>query len=78
MFPPGAAGAHRVDLVGVLGLARSTVSGHLACLRDCGLVSSAPRGRASLFTPTQPVVGDVFAGLAAREGLGAWRGQHCC
>src|SRR4051794_26435377 len=27
-----------VDLTGVLGLAQSTVSAHLACLRDCGLV----------------------------------------
>jgi len=33
-----ALGEHRVvDLVAHLGLAQSTVSGHLACLRDCGL-----------------------------------------
>ena len=34
-----ALGEHRVvDLTAHLGLAQSTVSGHLACLRDCGLV----------------------------------------
>lgn len=51
-------GPHRVvDLVDHLGLAQSTVSKHLACLRDCGLVQSRPRGRASVFslTPGVPV-----------------------
>jgi DNA-binding transcriptional ArsR family regulator len=37
------------DLTDRLGLAQSTVSGHLACLRDCGLVESRPEGRASVF-----------------------------
>ena len=46
-----ALGEHRVvDLTAHLGLAQSTVSAHLACLRDCGLVVSRPQGRASLFT----------------------------
>ena len=44
-------GPHRVvDLVDHLGLAQSTVSQHLACLRDCGLVRSRPQGRASEFS----------------------------
>ena len=38
------------DLTDALGLAQSTVSAHLACLRDCGLVNYRPRGRASLFS----------------------------
>ncbi len=43
-----ALGEHRVvDLVSHLGLAQSTVSAHLACLRDCGLVTSRPQGRGS-------------------------------
>lgn len=43
-------GEHRVrDLTEHLGLAQSTVSAHLACLKDCGLVTSRPRGRASMF-----------------------------
>lgn len=36
--------ARVVDLTRVLGLAQSTVSGHLACLRDCGLVTARPAG----------------------------------
>ncbi|MBK8445657.1 MAG: winged helix-turn-helix transcriptional regulator [Micropruina sp.] len=44
-------GEHRVvDLTAHLGLAQSTVSAHLACLRDCGLVTSRPQGRASMFS----------------------------
>jgi ArsR family transcriptional regulator, cadmium/lead-responsive transcriptional repressor len=44
-------GEHRVmDLTEHLGLAQSTVSKHLACLRDCGLVTSRPQGRASLWS----------------------------
>lgn len=35
-----------------LGLAQSTVSGHYACLRDCGLVTSRPVGRATRFSLT--------------------------
>lgn len=46
-----AQGEHRVvDLTQHLGLAQSTVSNHLSCLRDCGLVTSRPVGRASMFS----------------------------
>ena len=46
-------GEHRVvELTEHLGLAQSTVSKHLACLKDCGLVTSRPQGRASIFTVT--------------------------
>jgi DNA-binding transcriptional ArsR family regulator len=39
-----------VDLTAQLGLAQSTVSGHLSCLRDCGLVTARAEGRASLYS----------------------------
>ena len=61
-------GPHRVvDLVDHLGLAQSTVSKHLACLRDCGLVDSTPHGRASMFS----LVPEVPLGslLAAADGV---------
>jgi ArsR family transcriptional regulator, cadmium/lead-responsive transcriptional repressor len=46
-----ALGEHRVvDLTAHLRLAQSTVSKHLACLKDCGLVTSRPQGRASVFS----------------------------
>lgn len=64
-------GQHNVnELTGHLGLAQSTVSKHLACLRDCGLVASRPAGRASVFSLTHPeAVLKVFA--AAEELLAA-------
>jgi DNA-binding transcriptional ArsR family regulator len=61
-------GEHRVvDLMAHLGLAQSTVSAHLACLRDCGLVESRPVGRASLFSLT--TAPELMAVLAAAEQL---------
>jgi DNA-binding transcriptional ArsR family regulator len=56
-----AVGPARVtDLVQAVGLAQSTVSTHLACLRDCGLVASDPVGRASLFRLTQPSLTELL------------------
>ncbi|RPF28295.1 ArsR/SmtB family transcription factor [Georgenia muralis] len=61
-------GEHRVrDLTEHLGLAQSTVSAHLACLRDCGLVTSRPEGRASMFSLT--TAPELLAVLAAAEQL---------
>lgn len=52
-----AAGERRViDLTTALGLAQSTVSAHLACLRDCQLVEFRPVGRQSLYRLTQPAL----------------------
>lgn len=63
-----ALGEHRVvDLMSHLGLAQSTVSKHLACLKDCGLVDSRPQGRASLFSLIYPEA--VLDLLAAAEQL---------
>jgi DNA-binding transcriptional ArsR family regulator len=64
-------GQHNVtELTEHLGLAQSTVSKHLACLKDCGLVESRPVGRASMFELTHPeAVLKVFA--AAEELLAA-------
>ena len=62
-----ALGEHRVvDLTAHLGLAQSTVSGHLACLRDCGLVTARTEGRASLYSLARPELLDL---LSAAERL---------
>jgi len=53
--------ARVVDLVGELGLAQSTVSAHLSCLRDCGLVDSRAEGRASVHFLTQPALADLLS-----------------
>jgi DNA-binding transcriptional ArsR family regulator len=69
-----ALGEHRVvDLTQHLGLAQSTVSKHLACLRDCGLVASRPQGRASMWSLNHP--GTVLDLLAAAERLLALTGD---
>ncbi|WP_353952349.1 metalloregulator ArsR/SmtB family transcription factor [Knoellia sp. S7-12] len=56
-------GEHRVvELTAHLGLAQSTVSKHLACLRDCGLVTSRAVGRSSAYSVTHPeLVTRIFA-----------------
>jgi ArsR family transcriptional regulator len=62
-----AAGEARVvDLTGELGLAQSTVSKHLACLRDCGLVDYRIEGRQSFYSLTRPELLDL---LVAAEGV---------
>ena len=69
-----ALGEHRVvDLTAHLGLAQSTVSAHLACLRDCGLVTSRPQGRASMWSLNHSA--DLLALLAAAERLLAATGD---
>ena len=62
-----AAGEARVvDLTSELGLAQSTVSKHLACLRGCGLVDYRAEGRQSFYALTRPELMDL---LAAAEGV---------
>jgi DNA-binding transcriptional ArsR family regulator len=53
--------ARVVDLTGELGLAQSTVSRHLACLRDCGLVNARAAGRASVWSLAQPALAGLLA-----------------
>jgi ArsR family transcriptional regulator, cadmium/lead-responsive transcriptional repressor len=65
-----AAGEARVvDLTGELGLAQSTVSKHLACLRGCGLVDYRAEGRQSFYALTRPELMDLLA--AAEDVLAA-------
>ncbi|MFI8526676.1 ArsR/SmtB family transcription factor [Promicromonospora sukumoe] len=67
-------GEHRVrELTEHLGLAQSTVSAHLACLRDCGLVRSRAEGRASMFSLVDP--DRLVALFAVTEGLLAATGS---
>lgn len=68
-----AAGEARVvDLTGQLGLAQSTVSAHIACLRDCGLVVGRPEGRQVFYSLIRPEIMDL---LAAAETLLAATGN---
>ena len=65
--------ARVVDLVRGLGLAQSTVSAHLACLRDCGLVDYRAVGRQSFYSLTRVELMDP---LAAAETLLTASGQQ--
>ena len=58
---PAAGPARVMDLAGELGLAQSPVAGHLACLRDCDLVTARAAGRASVYSLAQPALLDVLA-----------------
>lgn len=59
-----------VDLTAHLGLAQSTVSKHLACLKECGLVTSRPHGRASMFSLSHPeALMDLLASAERLLGL---------
>ncbi|SNR85759.1 transcriptional regulator, ArsR family [Haloechinothrix alba] len=58
--------ARVTDLVGELGLAQSTVSKHIACLRGCGLVDGEPEGRQTFYALVRPELLDV---LTAAESV---------
>lgn len=62
-----AGGEQRVtDLVSELGCSQANVSGHLACLKDCGLVLDRPQGRAVLYRLAHP---ELFEVLRSAETL---------
>jgi DNA-binding transcriptional ArsR family regulator len=67
-------GEHRVvDLTRHLGLAQSTVSKHLLCLLDCGIVTVRAQGRASVYSLAHP--GVTLELLATAERLLALTGD---
>jgi ArsR family transcriptional regulator, cadmium/lead-responsive transcriptional repressor len=64
--------ARVVDLTRRLGLAQSTVSKHLACLRDCRLVDFRTEGRQSFYFLARPELIDL---LRSAESLLAQTGE---
>lgn len=62
-----AGGERRVtDIVAELGTSQPNVSGHLACLKDCGLVADRPQGRAVYYSLA---TADLFDVLRSAETL---------
>jgi ArsR family transcriptional regulator, cadmium/lead-responsive transcriptional repressor len=60
-------GERRVtELVGELGTSQPNVSGHLACLKDCGLVVDRPQGRSVYYSLA---TADLFDVLRSAETL---------
>lgn len=67
------AGERRVvDLVREVGGSQANVSGHLACLKDCGLVADRPAGRQVFYRLSGP---EVVAVIRAAEILLAGQGR---
>jgi DNA-binding transcriptional ArsR family regulator len=60
------------DLVSRIGGSQANISGHLACLRDCGLVVDRPQGRQTFYRIAAP---EVVKLLHAAEDLLALSGQ---
>lgn len=61
------------DLVEQTGLAQSTVSAHVACLRDCGLVAGRAEGRQTFYALSRPELMEL---LASAETLLAATGSR--
>ncbi|MBD9729731.1 metalloregulator ArsR/SmtB family transcription factor [Streptomyces caniscabiei] len=55
--------AHPSDLAEQLGISRTRLSNHLACLRDCGLVVAVPLGRRSRYELADPRLGHALDDL---------------
>lgn len=68
----GAGERRVVDLTAELGLAQSTVSGHLSCLRHAGLVEPHPHGRSTYYALIRP---ELWAMLTAAEDVLAAAGS---
>lgn len=67
-------GGKRVtDLVHELGGSQSNISGHLACLKDCGLVTDHPHGRQTFYEVANR---EVVGVLRAAEKLLAVNGHQ--
>lgn len=67
-------GERRVaDLVTAVGGSQGNVSGHLACLKDCGLVLDRPEGRQVFYRIARPEVVEV---LRSAEALLAVTGHQ--
>lgn len=53
--------ARVADLTARFGLAQSTISAHVACLRECGLVVGRPAGRQVFYSLARPELIDLLA-----------------
>jgi DNA-binding transcriptional ArsR family regulator len=63
--------AYPADLAEALGVSRTRLSNHLACLRDCGLVVTVPDGRRTRYELADSRLGhaldDLLAAVVAVE-----------
>ncbi|MCF6522700.1 helix-turn-helix transcriptional regulator [Streptomyces sp. JJ36] len=77
--------AYPSDLADALGVSRTRLSNHLACLRDCGLVVAVPEGRRTRYELADTRLGHALDDLrgavvtvaAGRSCPGAAE-EECC
>lgn len=55
--------AYPAELARDLGLTRSNVSNHLACLRDCGIAVAVPQGRQTRYEVADPHLSRALTAL---------------
>ncbi|WP_326769833.1 metalloregulator ArsR/SmtB family transcription factor [Streptomyces sp. NBC_01591] len=55
--------AYPSDLADKIGVSRTRLSNHLACLRDCGLVVTVPDGRRTRYELADPRLGHALDDL---------------
>jgi len=65
--------ARVTDVQARVGGSQGNVSGHLACLRDCGMVASRPEGRAVWYRIAEP---EVVGVIRSAERLLACAGER--
>lgn len=72
------AGELRVtDLVQRIGSSQGNISGHVACLKDCGLVVDRPEGRQVFYSIADPVVVEAVRSAEAVLALSGERIALC-
>lgn len=55
--------AYPADLADTLGVSRTKMSNHLACLRGCGLVVAVPEGRRTRYELAEPKLAHALGDL---------------
>jgi DNA-binding transcriptional ArsR family regulator len=55
--------AYPAELASTLGVSRTNLSNHLACLRGCGLVVAAPEGRRTRYELAEPRLAHALGDL---------------
>lgn len=65
------------DLVRAIGGSQANISGHLACLKDCGLVTDRPVGRQVYYHVADPEVVQMLTAAERLLSVHGWQIELC-